>query len=379
MAAYIKRKNGIADKALLAEYVREQFKLTRDRTVYYSEHFALRFSVSASNSFSNTVLSLSTLRKYDERPFIVCLVTPNKNILYMANSTFLQKISHSSQDLRIDNIRGSFNGADIMREFNGLKNSPENFEKLFAIHQKINFTDTLNRLVAATTNIVPSGSKFEVSATQKACILSAPERTLQFTKSNEYITLTSELNRRVNNCKDEILKAVSIENVNIRGRVIEYLIIGEDENVRGKLRDELRKHVGKPFQFETKNELGDYTKFFDDYHTAVDVKTKKMVLKSSPKAYNIDKFLRFLSDEKSVFMFYFIGIRPNKIAGQALVSVFQTDLLNTTDIRKHWAGRNSRGVAQFHGETIRELILKPNNDINIAASKKFLRYLITLV
>ena len=73
---------------------------------------------------SNTVLSLSALQKYDDKPFIVCIVTPDTNYMMLANSTFLKKISHSSQELRVDNIRGSFNGSDIMIElgvaqFNG--------------------------------------------------------------------------------------------------------------------------------------------------------------------------------------------------------------------------------------------------------------------
>jgi hypothetical protein len=52
-----------------------------------------------------------------------------------------------------------------------------------------------------------------------------------------------------------------------------------------------------------------------------------MVLNSNPKAYNIDKFLQFMAQDKSVFMFYFIGVEPNKILNQSLVSVFQTDLI----------------------------------------------------
>jgi hypothetical protein len=54
--------------------------------------------------------------------------------------------------------------------------------------------------------------------------------------------------------------------------------------------------------------LGDYTREFKKYMTETDVKTKIMILNSNPKAYNIDKMLEFLSTDKSIFMFYFVGL-----------------------------------------------------------------------
>lgn len=119
LLSLVRRHDAINDKARLTQIVAESFALTRDRSVYYCPDFAVRFSASASRSFSNTVLSLSNLRKYDDRPFIVCLVTPQRNYCFLANTTFLKKVSHSSQELRQNNIRGSFNGSDIVREFEG--------------------------------------------------------------------------------------------------------------------------------------------------------------------------------------------------------------------------------------------------------------------
>src|ERR1043165_9276634 len=133
----IRKNDGINDKARLAKLVAETFDLTKDRSVYYCTDYAIRFSSSATRNFGNTVLSLSNLRKYDERPFIVCLVTPAKNFCIIANTTFLKKISHSSQELRENNIRGSFNGSDIVRDFDGIENTAENIRRLFDIHAEI--------------------------------------------------------------------------------------------------------------------------------------------------------------------------------------------------------------------------------------------------
>jgi hypothetical protein len=189
------------------------------------------------------------------------------------------------------------------------------------------------------------------------------------------LQLKKELDEKVEKYKNEIIIASFIENVNIRGRVIEYIIAGDDEALRANPIDELKSGV-RISRFRTKNDLGDYVRIFDDYHTATDVKTKIMILKSNPKAYNLDKMLEYLATEKSVFLFYLVGIEPNKIVAQTLVSVFQKDLLTATILLKHWAGRNSRGVSQFHGETIQKLILKPDNQIDLEACDKFLRQLI---
>ncbi len=376
---YIKSKDGIGNKSVLIDGVQNQFNLTKDRSVYYSEHFAIRFSSSHSSSFSNTVLSLSNLQKYDELPFLVCLVTPEKNFIYLANTTFLQKISHSSQRLREDNIRGSFNGSDISKKFNEIDNSPEHFDDLFAIHEELGFDGNLIRLVEATTGISPSGSKYELSLEAEEVVKQAPQRAINFVNSADFVELKSDLDAKVEQYKNEILIAGFIENVNIRGRVIEYLIAGEDDDLRDKLVQELYNSNKKISSFGTKNSLGDYTRIFEKYHTETDVKTKIMILKSNPKAYNIDKMLKFLATDKSVFMFYFIGLEPNKIVAQTLISVFQIDLLNSTILLKHWAGRNSRGVTQFNGEIIHNLILSANNEIDISESKNFLEKLIRLV
>ena len=55
---FLRRNDGINDKARLAKGVSDHFRLTKDRSVYYCGYFAIRFSASASQNFGNTVLSL---------------------------------------------------------------------------------------------------------------------------------------------------------------------------------------------------------------------------------------------------------------------------------------------------------------------------------
>ena len=372
--------HGINDKAKLTKLIVEKFGLTRDRSVYYCDDFAIRFSSGARQSFSNTVLSLSTLKKVDHIPFIVCLVTPTENYVLLANTSLLRKISHSSQQLRVDNIKGSFNGSDIARELEGIENLPSNIQRLFDIHIEIGFEGNLPRLVECTNNIAPTGHKFSVLPKLESIILEAPARAARFVASPDAETLKRELDEKVARFRNEIILAALIENVNVRGRIIEYLIAGEDETLRGEIIKALQaKNTSNGLPaFKTENTLGDYQRIFDDYFTETDVKTKIMILSSNPKGYNLDKILEFLATEKSVFLFYFVGVDPTRIVNTVLVSMFQADLLKATLLLKHWSGRNSRGVSQFEGKAISELIKNPKYVVNVAGAVDFLKTLIAL-
>lgn len=376
---FIEKHKTVNDKSNLANLVKEAFSLTKDRSVFYNSQFAIRFSKADSANFGNTVLSLSALQKYDNRPFFICLVLKDENILLLANSTFLKKISHSSQLLRVDNIRGSFNGSDIFRMFGEFHNSPENFDELFEIHKQIPFEENLIRLVESTNGIVPTGNKFEVSEENIDLILSSPQRAKNFSESQEFLQLKDELDRLVIKFQNEILIASLIENVNTRGNIIEYLIAGKDEELKHHLISSLQNRTDVP-RIQTDRELGDYIKIFGDiYHTATDIKTKIMILNSNPKAYNLDKMLSFLSHDNSVFMFYFVGIDFDKILNPVLVSMFHDKVLNNTIFIKHWAGRNSRGVSQLNGAKIKELFTDNHSaNINLENSIEFLREIIDL-
>jgi hypothetical protein len=350
----------------------------KDRSIYQCSDFAIRFSSSTTKNLGNTIASLSKLEKYDDRPFLVCIVTPNKNYLILANTSFLKKISHSSQNLRLDNIRGSFNGSDIARKFQQLENIPTNFDQLFAIHDSLGFEGNLSRLVDATNNINPTGVSFSPTADELVNIMKAEERALNFVSSSDYLCLKKELDLKVDKYKSEILIASLIDNVNVRGRVIEYLIAGEDEKLRLSLVDALVNKTKSIPPFQTANNLGDYIKDFPNFMTATDIKTKVMVLNSNPKAYNVDKMLQFLATERSVFMFYFVGIDLTKLMGTVLISIFENRLLDSTILLRHWAGRNSRGVTQFDGKIIQDLLSTPGNYINSNRVKDFLQLLIDL-
>jgi len=371
LTKFIKSKNGIGDKFALANQVKEKFGLIKDRSVYYCEDFAIRFCKAKSPNFSNTVLALSVLQKYDNMPFIVCLVTPKENYLLLANSTFLKKISHSSQELRVDNIKGSFNGSDILRDFEGFPNSPENFEFLFTSHENYSFNENLFRLVDATHNIQPTGKRFEPNDQERENILESVQRAKSFLASCYYDDLNGDLATRVNSASSEIVIAALIPNVNLRGRIIEYLITSNGDRLKDALVNALQNKAPLPEIF-TSDELGDYEKKFDAYYTKTDIKTKILFLSSNPKGYNIDKLLSFLALDKSVYLIYIVAIDENSEISTRLCSMFNVQLLKGTRVISHWAGRNSRGVTQFDGKVLEEIVSDFDREIDEEASRQFI-------
>ena len=370
---FIETNKSISNKEQLIKSCVESFELIQDRKVFHCDYFAVRFSYSKNGSFSNTVLSLSALEKYDKIPFFVVLVKGNDdNVVYIANSSFLSKISHSSQALSMTNIKGSFNGSDIMKRIGTLDNEPANFEELFALHLGIDWQDNLQRLVDASSAIEPVSTKFQPSEKELENINNSVNRAQKFVDSTDYDELLRDLNQRCEEVKESILVASHIENVNIRGRLIEALITADKAERQRLLSDLAHLEQALP-TYDTRNGLGDYIRHFEQTDSYTDIKTKVIYLNSNPKMYNIDKFLQCMAEDKSVFMFYFIGIDDKGIQQTALCSVFHTTLLQTMHLQAHWAGRSTRGVAQASGSAINTIL---NTDtckqINHDIANKFL-------
>lgn len=362
LIALIESNNGIGDKEKLSAIVQKAFALVKDRKVYTGDYFSIRFSKSENRRMGNTVLSLSTLQKYDDKPFVVCIVSSTTNYLMLANTTFLKKISHSSRELRVDNIKGSFNGSDIMSDFQTIENEPKNFRALFAFHEGLSFQDNLERLVEATNGIAGRVQKFDVDDIARQNILATVQRADDFVNSDCYDDLQRDLDERVLRVQGEIAIAAFIDNVNLRGRIIEYLITDNGSSLKEQIMKAL--HDGKPIpRFKTEDKLGDYSKEYPMFCTETDIKTKVLFLDGNPKAYNIDKLLEFLATDKAVYMIYLLGIDDKGKTIARLCSIYDARLIRNTYVIHHLAGRNSRGVAQFIGSGLTQILKEDDKTV----------------
>lgn len=373
----VENNKEINTKEEMIDVVCQNFTMVKDgRAVYHTDFFAVVFCYSKNNSFSNVVLSLSKLEKYDHIPCFVVLVKKDlDNVIYMINTTFLDKISHSSNDLRIDNIRGSLLGSNIRKEIVEIakRNQPADFDDLFSYHQGFTWQENIERLVESTNNIKPNKEKAVLDDNEKKNLLKAPSRAICFVNSEDYNTLLDDLRNRCEEVKEAILVASHIDNVNIRGRLIEVLITSNPDE-RNKLLRNLGEIEHLLPTYDTKNDLGDYVRTFEKSDSYTDIKTKVLYLDSNPKAYNVDKFLKCMGKDKSVFMFFFVGIDETGIVNTVLASVFHNKLQKTTLLQHHWAGKGTRGAAQFNGKTINELLREDPfiNQINEKDSQRFL-------
>jgi hypothetical protein len=294
-----------------------------------SNQYRVRFSYSSSGTFSNVVLSLTTVLKNDDLPLIVAVIRPDSYELLLCNSTFIEKVSHSSKNLTEENIRGSFLGSNIMKSWNGIANTPENFDELFAVHQLIPVQENIARIVEATSGIVSTKRPFSVTEGVYENIVSALEIPFDRKYSSLWRSIKLELDSRVDSRKDEIVSVAFREdtNVNIRGNAVEQLIS------RGS----------------NKHGLADIKFHFEDLNAAVDIKSVRQNKASCPKLYNVDKFLESLSRFRHHFIFFvFIGEQGKIVTN--LVNVLDREMIELTRIQHHWAGRVSRGVTQLDGK-----------------------------
>lgn len=377
----IENNKGLNTKEEMIKTVCSHFAMIKDgRAIYHTDFFAVVFCYSKNNSFPNVVLSLSKLEKYDHIPCFVVLVKKDlDNVIYLINTTFLDKISHSSKELRVDNIRGSFLGSNIRKKIEEIEksNKPSDFDDLFSYHQGFTWQENIERLVERTNNIKPQKVKAVLDEVEQENLFNAPHRAIDFVKSEDYNTLLNDLRNRCDEAKEAILVTSHIDNVNIRGRLIEVLITSNQEE-RNQLLKSLEEVEHLLPTYDTKNDLGDYIRKFETSDSYTDIKTKILYLDSNPKAYNVDKFLKCMGKDKSVFMFFFVGIDDTGIINTVLVSVFHDKLQKSTLLQHHWAGRSTRGTTQFNGKTINELLgEKPFvNKIDENESIKYLKNLL---
>ena len=351
-----KEVNSSANKADVQKYFVAQCNPQKERSVFIGENFAIRFCEANTSSFSNVVLSLSALQKYDSLPVVICIIRQRRLDFRLANTTLLKRISHSSHKFRIDNIRGSFLGHDIIDQYEGISNLPEHFDELFAIHSEFSWEENVARLVEATNAIVARSTRFEITDDIQTRLLQAPGRAAAVVATTGFQKVGLDLSALIELHSNKLLQAAEIDNVNIRGNMIEQIITGE---INAHRLDDLVFKLG------------------DNEQLIVDIKTKLLDRASAPKAYNVDKLLHLLAQSGNTFCFFFVGLDAvHRAVHTRLLSIFDPMILRATRIQTHWAGRASRGVTQLTGDISRIFAEDYQPSVDIEGGQLLLRQFI---
>lgn len=366
---YIYSLHGKTTKEELRASIINTFQLTAySKSLFYNNDFAIRFSHTSRDpcSISNTILSLKSLLDLDDSvPVFLCVIWKTENVLYMMNTTFINKISHSSKWLRHDNIVWSFLGQDIMQEYNWISNTPNNFETLWYEHLNNGGSKwNLDRIINNTQNIVWILKPFHPTPEEENNIYKSIDRLYSAKKEFILSDVYYEFQDRIYEFYQEILFAAkNIDNVNLRGNILEYLIVHWDNTdewieIINALRNQ---NTNIDVNFSNWHDLGDTELLIWGFHIAIDVKTKIISENSNsePKVYNIDKFLEFLSKDNTVFLILFVGIDiENNTIEIALRSPFDVELLEEQSIQSVWAWRWRRGTVQYSGNSISKVLFR---------------------
>jgi hypothetical protein len=315
--------------SLVTELTRK-FALTKRGALLVGDAFAVRVSQnSADTGFPNAVVAFKKIVENDNRPVVVCLLTPRRCNLYLANTTFLRKVSHSSHGLTKEKLVGSILGSDILAEYEGIGNVSENLPALWDRHQRADRAAHQARIIAATHGIGVSAVTWIPSSQETDRILASPELARGISGTPEYAQLATRLNTAIQQQRAAILAAARNPNAKRRGDCIEEIVTGAAKN----------------------QGLGDLTVQILATTISIDVKSKRLDLSSAPKAYNVDKVLRYLSQGSRLLAILFIGVDPSReVLTTRVVSVFDRTLVAASRIDVRWSGRGTRGTVQFSGD-----------------------------
>jgi len=95
------------------------------------------------------------------------------------------------------------------------------------MHTAFGWDDNLERIVAATSVISPTGKRFAPSSAQREAVLSAPVKSREAERGGRVAKVEQALQARLAQKATEILKAAETGNVKLRSDAIEYLLTGE--------------------------------------------------------------------------------------------------------------------------------------------------------
>ena len=208
----------------LVPFIVDAYGLANNRGVYFNDKIAIKFCATSGPKFTNTVASLSTLSKYDNIPFLVVKCSPEGNQVFLANSTFVEKLSRPG-NTDPATLRGSFNGGDIDKH-PFWANAPKNFVDLFQTHIATSHRKNMERIAQATGGRAPRQLRYNLTEQGAQTIMRGIAVAANFVNGSAYEELKADLDSRVASIPKSIMKLVfSQYKHSVRGKIIEQLIV----------------------------------------------------------------------------------------------------------------------------------------------------------
>lgn len=307
----------------------QRFALTRKGALWVGNDLCIRANQSRGEAFTNTVVSVRKLLQYDDRPIVACQLFPGGLRLLLANTTFVTKVSHSSHGFRTEHPIGSILGTDIAPQHAGIVNEPGGFARLWALHAAADPAVNLARIATATSSLDRPKMTWLPTSEQRDHMLAAPLLAQRVVGLAAYERAAADLDSRVAARRDAILAAAANPNRKVRGTEIEQIVTAA-----------IATHALADLQLE-----------IDTVTIAVDVKFKRLDRSSSPKGYDVGKFLRLLAAGERLLAIYFVGVDPERgLLFTRLCSVFDRQVLAQSRVEARWSRRGSLGTVQFHGD-----------------------------
>lgn len=333
-------------------------EIVKDGALFCGDGYALRLSsddTGTANS-SNTICGFRKIVKYDDVPCVSCNVRPKEAEFSLMNTTFIKKVSHSSQKLTVNKMRGSINHTDIMKEVEEIKNDPCNFVKLLKIHRSVYQKDNIERIVNSTLDIKPSKEKFTPTEKERKRLFASPFLSKAIAGSDEYRDINNKLHQKVQSEHDRIIECAKQNNAKNRGDGIEEIITGK------------KPDHGLCDVIES---------IYDETSVGIGIKTKIVSDGSNPTLYSIDKVLQWLADG-SIFALFIIEVDSNnKVIRKILLSIFDRTIIEASTIQQHWSGRNARGHTQLEFSKCYNIFDDDYSEsIDINFSKKYIKKLL---
>jgi len=183
----------------------------------------------------NTVLSLRRLGEFDDRPVIGAAVRSDGVDWFCMNSTFITQVSHSSNHLSTERVRGSFLGTDVANELvaadgtssRKLAKTVSNLSALYAWHRTFDWQVNLSRIVEATQGRTSLREAFQLDDDDKAAICENLKATTAAAAGQRYSVAWKALDAAIQAVSAEVIAAASAStDPKSRGDRIEEVVVG---------------------------------------------------------------------------------------------------------------------------------------------------------